>query len=558
MKKWAIIIAIIITLSLLLFLPLIFGIMIEKRNPSEFILGNSDQNKIKIKILKYHRGWFSSDVTAQLEISDKLLLQRLNELALQNPRAIILTIKTHVLHGPVFYCHTQHLPSRMGLAATNLSVVIPPEQSRFFSSLGIRNDFLKSYQTYISFSGNIFHHVELGPFYFITPKQQTLRFSSLRSDSWRYPGVKKEEGNFHLEQFTFEDGPHFLSIPKLELEFDMQEDKNGFWVGDNTLALSEIVLRNKGNKLFSATRVDLGGKTDQPSQGLLNMEKSLAIQRMQFENKSLGPFYLKISVGRLNMQAIHDLIAAYQTISERGELYESQMKEKMLMMIPGVLSPGANIKLNQLRFETKHGALNVNAELKWPMDKTTSPDSLNEFLKEARMQADFRVAKPLADELIRFLAKTLFLEQLTAEEKLRLQAMNVYVMEEAEQNSDVIKGLFQSGLIPKKAAKNFLFLLESKVTKEFYLERVKEYYFSKQISLDVALILQMNYSNLVEDSERILQLVNQLQISAVKDAHAQIDDFIKKGLIIQHDNDYIVSTLRENGVVTINGQKYEK
>src|ERR1700727_908223 len=89
----------IVILVLLFFVlsPWAMGIYLERLYPSVFKV--YETLGLHVKVIQYHRGWFSSDAKMLLQIQQPNVNQLLTQLKLP----IEFELSSHIQHGPIIY-----------------------------------------------------------------------------------------------------------------------------------------------------------------------------------------------------------------------------------------------------------------------------------------------------------------------------------------------------------------------------------------------------------------------------------------------------------------------
>lgn len=546
-------IGIAIILAILVFIPPLIGIGLQKFVGNQlFFSGLQNQNTISIS--DYHRGWFSSDVKFRVKITDPDLRQLLIKIGIKQeniPNNIELMMLGHIQHGPIFYLPIPNLSTIFGLAVMDRKLIIPKEQQTFFSSVGLNEHSLRSNLTYLSFIGKFLDYFELSNYYLPTAGGTNIRFQDLQGSIWHWPFSQRIKGKVSLFNFSIRDSSSSLLLPNTTFQFDVKKDVNGLWIGNQSLSLAEIIVGDSGNELFDLNGIKLNTNITEHS-GLLNAEKKFTIEKFNSDYEPIGSFYLKMSINRLNAKAISDLVDAYQDIARNGELYESQLKQKMLLIIPRILNPGTSINLDRLDIITPEGQLQMNANLSWPRENF-SVNNLDDLLQTANLKASVSIATSLTDQFISYIAKQIYIYQLETGDLERLVEMRDNIHTTRKQNLSEILYLTQTNQIEEQNAAELKKLINKKASKEDYFDKVKKLVFDRKISLETSYLLDWQYGFLSDQRNLMTQNLQHYQDELNRQLHANLNEYIKQGIVKQDNKNYSVSVIRENGVVKVNG-----
>lgn len=537
--------------AVLLFAPPLIGLGIDKISNSGLIF-----DKSKVQVISYHRGWFSSDVTSKVTITDpdlRSLIEKLGISAENSSDTFELTVEQHIQHGPIFYLNTAHLPYLIGLAAIDRKFLLTPAQQSALAALGIKKSVLKVNKSYWSFAGNCFDYFDFNNFNLTLPNGPSIQFNSLQSGTWYKPSSPWIKGKVVITDFKMQEETTFLMLPNITATFDMQQDANGLWIGDQTLSLSAIALHDSGTQILKLNEVQLSGSVNE-TRGLLDVDKQFSIEKLQSENKLIGPFHLKLGVKRLNAKAINDLITIYEEITHRGELYESQLKQNIISQLPFIVAPGTKIQLSDLGITTPEGQLQLSAKVDWPRENFIPPQNLREMIQTAKFEGNFRIAKPLANEVIKLFSKLIYFYQIPKEDRVALVTLRDDMNLNMQQKSFVIISLIQAKQLPKQEGLDLLAIIRGTNTTDDFNFEVKKLLMNRKINREIAYWLGWQY-NEFNDQKKLFnaEMIN-YQLLTEKQFQLQIKDLIQKGYILLDNNDYVVSMVRENGIAKINGK----
>lgn len=542
-----------LAILVLLFAPPLIGIGLQKFATVALFFNNSN-----VEIITYDRRWFDSDAKVRIKLNNSSYRKALDMLGVSTqdiPDNLDLIANLHITHGPIFYIPSLTLPCRFGIALVDRQLSVPPEQKDVFAALGMNESLTKVDRTCIDFQGNFLDHIELTNFYLHIPSNNShVSFGSVNAYLWHSPFTDKVKGRFVIVDLNITGKTVSLTLPNTALQFDLKKDANGLWIGSHDLSLTQIVLRDANNESISINGIKTDGNAEE-SGNLLNADKHVSVQELQVDHDSFGPIYLEVSAHQINAEAISNLFSAYQDISQNGELYQSQLKQKILSILPRAISSGSSIQLNKLDLTTPEGQLHLDAKASWTGDKAAIPNNVPDLIQAANLQAGLRIAVPLAQQVIGMLSKIVYLDQITDAQRSELIAMNQDVQLQTQQNVFALAPIVDANMISKTDAEKLLQIMKNHLSKEDYYNQVKSFLYARKITLGMAYMLDMEYMllyDVIDSSEKRLQ---ELRDNASKDLKNQMQSMINQGYITLEGNDYIVNIVRENSVMKVNGRE---
>lgn len=535
-------------LTVLMVSPLVIGIYFKHYYYKLADLYGADSG-IHFTINQYKKGWFSSDATVTLQVTEPHYVKMLEFLEVKNiPKKYI--INQHIQHGPFFYSALKGISSRFGFAAIHNQLQITKETKQFLEILGINPELLQIGNDLVTFGGNYFKHVDLSLNFLFPGSEIHLKLKHLVADMWTWPFQKHLTGKLSIEDLIVEDQYNSVSIPKLTFQFDQDNDTGSFWMGKQALHVPEIVWFESGKKSVSISDVNFKGFFEEIS-GVLVGNRQIDIHRMQFNNYEIGPLHLQVSIDKLNKKAIADMFSAYQQILQRGELYQYQLQQKMYMMLPSVIEPGSTIKLDAFNVTTPEGKLHMNGKIVWNLESTLLPEDLSELLRAANANLDLRISKELIDKWI-YLISDLPLLQSTADlQKFYTDArrQTYFAM---QQNSLSMIQLVNEQSLPEKYALNLMDLQNEMIPLDEYNQEIQKLVLNKTISLDTSYKLSLLYTMVKMPLTLFKLAIKENQEATRQGLQGQLLEWLKDGYIKQDEEDYVVSILQEKSGIKVN------
>lgn len=541
-----------IIVAILIFAPPLIGLGIQKFITQNFILSNSSGNQFEI--ISYRRSWFSSDVKFRFKLNDANMRQLINSFGvIKNPltNSIEFELSGHIQHGPVFYLPVQDLHRIFGLALMQSKVTILPKSKNVFSSLGISENSIAPNLVYISFTGKLLDKFRVDDV-FVPMNGSDLRLASLQGSIWHWPFSPLLKGKLSAVNFSIQNTETFILLPNIIAQFDMKQDENGLWVGNQTLSLDEIILGDSDNQVYDFKGINFNSNLSEKN-GMLDTEKNIHIAKFGTDYNSYGSFYLKMSLSRLNAKAISDMIAAYLDVAENGELYESQLKQRMFLILPSLLNPGTSFKLDALNINTSNGNLEMKANLFWPRDNF-SVQSMDELIQSANLKANIRIATPLADQILSSIAKLIYIYQMPPSELEAAVHMQRDVKVSKKQLRSLIFYLTQNNQLQEVEASHLKQMIRRNISIDDFSDQIKQLILNKKISLETSYLLYWRYNLFLSQKKSFDDSLQHYQQEVNQQMHTDLNAFIQQGYVNEVDNNYIVSIVRENGVFKLNGQ----
>lgn len=471
-------------------------------NKYKYFLAHQDPDGlIKIKLIQYQRGWFSSQAEISVTLNGPELLQKFSP----------YIVDQIIQHGPVL-----HHPGKL-----------------FLGSASIQNK--------IQRTNLIYHNNDVD-----------VVFGNLVSQVWVSPDFNVIHGELDFLNASVNDDFDFVSFPQLVIKFDMRK-KNDNWSMQDSLQCKQININDNDGNMLTLNDVSLNGFM-KSAENSLQAERLLTITSMQYDDKVAGPFNVKFSLSNLNAKSIGDMVQAYQKIMERGELYQSQLSYKMSMLLPDVLNYRSKFTLDNFNLKMPEGIIRINGSISWDKDEDSFPDNLYEVINSAIVHLKLNVAKPLVGGLIDFTSS------LPLFDDAKKSIQNSYLVSQQEVqtvlqfNSAEIYSMFKQGDLSEQNAMNLISLQENLVPMSFYQNEIKELFLSKQISAETSYMLHWQYAILQQPITMLRQLVDKYRQQITQNLQTQFNNLLKEGYIVEDKSDYTALIVRDQEKIEVNGR----
>jgi uncharacterized protein YdgA (DUF945 family) len=530
MRKVSGVVALILILSILFIGPWVTGIYLERLYPS--IFKAYDAHGFHVEVKSYERGWFTSHATIVLEVKEPDYAKILT--AWHVPTTF--TIKENIQHGPIFYRPLNGFSSIFGFATIH---------HLFPNDLVELND-------YVSFRGEdynklIIHHMNIR--YPGTPIH--IQMNRMESHLWISSNQSRIEGKLSFHGIKLFDNIATIAMPEVMLTFNQHDPHYYYLLGQNTLLIPEVLWSEVDGKSLTITDLRLSGFTESSS-GTFEGNRKLEFKKIVLGDHVIGPLHFELTAKKLNAKAILDIFQAYRTIQERGELYQSQLKQNIMTLLPNIVNVGTLIQVNELNVETPEGKLVLEGKLNWLKD--TMPEDVYELLQTADANMDLSISKKLLEQWIASASTMPFFNQ--ANQELR----NAYIdareeMDDAMRlNAFLITDMTNNRLLLEEDALGLLLLQKNTVTLDEYRNQLTKLFLNRSISRETDYRLFLQYLEVQRPLLVLLQTVQKQKEETLQGMRAQWNDWIKQGYIKENKDDYIITMKQADGSLKVNNK----
>jgi uncharacterized protein YdgA (DUF945 family) len=519
----------------------------------ELITSYNKQGNVVIEVMHYHRHWLSTDAKFHIQIINPAVRQLFVDAKKTNPN-LEITVAQHIQHGPILSHKTADMPSMFGLAFIYNSIDLSEDIKSLFQATSNQAVSLGG-DDYISFAGNYLKHIVLSPVRYVY-KDANLNFEfkqGIQGHVWIYPNQHHFSGEFELADFVLKNGDDIIGAPNIKFIFDQHQSINQLWIGHAGLELASLSMRNDIGDQLAITGVNFQGDISEAS-GELSDARRLTIEKIEIDGETFGPVHLKLKTSGLSAKAITDLIATYQKINQQGELYASQLKLKMLSLIPGIFSGNAEIKLEDFDVVAKEGRLQAKGKMDW-FGGESSVSDFSELLDDSNIQGKLRISKVLANRFVEYASQMPFFRTISRKRRMELLDLQDNIELANQRNFLYLVVLVDGKTLAESSALNLLGLQKSSAPLSEYAKATRDLFLGGQIDRLLSYRLLWLYIDIKQRSDDLDQALLMDDKSLRKSLHTEFNDWVKAGYITQDKEDYVISIQKEQSLLKLNGKE---
>lgn len=371
-----VLVAALILVAILVTLPFVEGFWVEKKYYSLNRLV-SQRTSLKLEIIDYRRGWFSSTATVKVSYDDN------------NASAALIhfIVKERLHHGPVILHGNNSQDAfgknlRFALALSEIHIQQPDLQ---LSSLAVYH-----------FNGNVGLNIDCPTFIIPASKPgESMSLRGLRGEFSFSHHFKHNEGKIHLLSAIIptENGQQLIN----NASYEYRLDKNGYelWNGDRTLTAESLVL-NMGDKWqLKDLKIFL---SDEVNEGELNSHLAFKTKDLSINDTAFGKQQFTLRLAKLNLDVFDQLGKQAMSLDQQGA--NTLLKSVELTPLGlQLISKGLRFNLSDAEFNTEWGTVSGHASLE--MKKQQKPATqLQNLLANLYANATFKFPAKLLEDLL--------------------------------------------------------------------------------------------------------------------------------------------------------------
>jgi hypothetical protein len=263
----------------------------------------------------------------------------------------------------------------------------------------------------------------------------------------------------------------------------------------------------------------------------------------------------EITGKKINAEAVKNLFQSYLDISERGELYQSQLKQKMWMIIPTIVIQDTEIQLNHLNITTPNGKFSLQGKIQWPDPYV--PEDISELLQSMNANADLQISKKILDQWLIYAAHMPYFNQPTEELENAYWDTRNEMFRNMRLNAFLISSMTDEGLIADADALDLLQLQKEYATLESYQNFLQKLYLNKNILRETNYRLFVQYLAIERSLQILMDITKTQKQDTLQGMKLQWKDWVKGGYIKDVGEGYTISIVQKDGKLVVSGKEVD-
>jgi uncharacterized protein YdgA (DUF945 family) len=323
-------------------------------------IGALNQSSVtNIVIKNYHRGWLKSSVEMHLVISKPQTNGSSNSV-------YELDVPVVLWHGPIIIKNNN---IEFGLANADIKVELPKDVQQKFTSVFTKNSIkpVIDFQINVNFLGKCHFLTNVPEFYLAkSDGSASLKWLGMNNEVLSSSAMQHVLGKFQLDGFEFKKINTQISVRNIQGNYDLNQTKNGLFLGKAELGLQSAVSKDADNILFSVSDLNVKSDNDAKS-GLFNSDFSMEFATIIIDNYSFDSGKIKFKIKNLNEAVLAkinkklDNLQAAKTDDEKQQIIFSLLPD-----LPTLLNHGAELIIPQFEMHLVDGMLSGAMNLKIP------------------------------------------------------------------------------------------------------------------------------------------------------------------------------------------------
>jgi len=369
--------------------PLALGFKI-KTDYSSLINEFSDMSQVKIELIEYEQGLFSSD--AVLAVSLPNMPEQLH-------------FKESIIHGPVYLGLISQGKSPFVAAVVKGQLDVSASQEELVQQIFSGNNPLV-YQTTIDFSGDLSAQFympsvdasfedEFGPVH--------IQSAGVIINEHYSSATGLINGDMQMPVFKVKSEVLAMNADSISVSFSGSMGANDIMVGDSVVSMNLLDI-DSGDDQFAVRDLVVRSVTSENA-GLINSNSRIEAREMLASNQKFGPLVLNMSVNGINAESLNQLQDIQSELDEKLQqgIPPEQVNAMMTGQIMGImpdLVKAAEIKINPLSINSELGKLEADLDFTLEGIDSDAPADPMFLLGAISLDLNFSVDEQLLKQFV--------------------------------------------------------------------------------------------------------------------------------------------------------------
>jgi uncharacterized protein YdgA (DUF945 family) len=532
-------------IALLAAAPWIDGVLYKRDFFNTVAIINAD-SPVKIKVLEYRLGWFSSDAKVQIESIKPGQLGSMQPMQAQALESALkyMVFNEHIVHGPLVHnpATNRWTPA---LALIDNSIHIDTVE-RMLGNPNPKG--VLSAQTLVGFGGDYVSYVQSMSIVSDIPNVGKISWSGLKGTvttgfSSNHVSLVKSDLIFGALQL---DSPDKFSLKTVDysLKSEMTRQGNGLWNGQQVFGAPLFSISTADNENFQVEGVNLTHDFGMSPSKFYDVKVNYSIQNLSLPNISISPINLKLAFMSLDPNIMKQMMSSPQLT-----------EDQQMALVPRLITANSVVNGN-LGFQTTAGRFAGDLDVRWPANMLpTSPEKL---YSNANVKMNARISIAMFNQFMDLMDQEYKKKQGPDVAPASSMAADTTATDSANSQSDTaqLDALVEQGKIKRDVADQLAQLQDAQLSPEIYSATLDNLVVRKEIPADVAASLKATYMKpkVVAVNKPKPAQTAPLPSVAIKQ---QLQNQIKQGYVIQENDDYVIAVTVDQGVTKVNGKVFQ-
>ncbi len=410
----------------------------------------SQMMQVDLRITKYDRGYFSSDVIIEMQLPGV---------------PVGIQFKEKIIHGPIYLGLINQGKSPF-IAAVVKGELLPAAGFESMVEQAFSGQPAIIYQSLIDFSGSVDVDGYMPPVDTVIEQDTgplVIKSSGMLMTSHYSSADEKISGENKLSRFVLKSEDADINLNNLNISFSGKMGENNLLMGDSVLSIDKLDVQSN-NDQFALSNFSVSSVSTEAG-NLVNAQLRMNAQEVLLSNQQLGPIIFALSVNGLNADSLNQITEMQKTMEAKmqqgipPEQLNAMLAGQMMGIVPELFKQ-AVITIDPLSIQSELGKLEASLDFSVDGLDQNAPADPMFLLNAVNFEMDLSVDEALLKQLVEWqLTANESKITATGSEQARKAEAEIPMAQKVEEN---LKGLVDE---------NWLTLADAKYSSRIKLEQ---------------------------------------------------------------------------------------
>lgn len=343
-------------------MPLING-LIFKYKYYQFVDIINKENRVNIRIIDYHWGWFNSTATIKVSLQDSMTAKN------QVLKKFSYLIDEKISHGPIIF-HGLQDRINLGYATIHSNIQLAQSIENIKSSEAAQVDSLAE------FNGNWHTQINIPALTIILQKIGRINWDGFNADiefkiknkRVKHMSIESHFGAFIMNMDSPDNLIKQISIQPITSQSNTLHEKIGLWSGNATIVIPEAAIVQNNGDTVSLNNSNIISEYGVTPDTCYNSTLALTIQTVKIPNEmlpSVTNLSIKTSVNNLRIDQLIDYLLLF--VSDTNAVIKNIDATTFEKLFAQTIMPSSNLSAD-ISGKSSLGNFSSQTYIAWPND----------------------------------------------------------------------------------------------------------------------------------------------------------------------------------------------
>lgn len=394
MKK--VIAVVVVLIAILLGAFYVTGVLTEK-NLKQTIQAMHESNKLKVRVAKYRRGFFKSDVTLNVEIiSPAKTIEKDGRKIFRPSNTYFMPVPLSIYHGPIILAG---MTPKFGLGYADTQLTIPGRYIKHFNSKYTEDSSKPQLHLniFVNFAANTSISLSTPEFQLVsTEKDSNFHWNGMQSDVDISRSLSDIRGTIEIDGLTWSQDKTLTVLQKVDSYFKLYKSDFDLFLGDSGVNIPAAIVSQGDKKLIELNNLEVKSNS-YINKSLFNSSLQGSLDKLYIDQETYKNCSLDLYVRNLDAKTLIDVNNKIKRAQNGTERQRKQAIISVLPDLPVLLNKGAEVEISDFNMTMNDGSVKGSFILSLPNDSNKNPFYL---IQKIRGSGHIEISKDLLSSIL--------------------------------------------------------------------------------------------------------------------------------------------------------------